>query len=85
MSFARASAWLRSHRAALPAAGGSPAPTCGGGGCHAPGEFFGCPFDDGAAEVIALSYPGRADIDLWVALTGCAFVSNGFIRASRVS
>jgi hypothetical protein len=50
---------------------------------HALGEVVSCPADDESAEVIALSYPGRGDVDLWVTLNGCTFVSNGFIRASR--
>jgi hypothetical protein len=50
---------------------------------HALGELFGCLLDDGAATVIALNYPGRDDVDVWDALDGCPFVSNGFIRASR--
>lgn len=49
---------------------------------HATGGVVNCPMDDGSAEIIALSYPGRADVDLWVALTGCGGVSNGFIAAA---
>jgi len=48
---------------------------------HATGEMFGCAMDDGSAAIVALSYPGRADVDLWVALTGCGGVGNGFIEA----
>jgi hypothetical protein len=40
-----------------------------------------CPMDDGAAEVIALSYTGRPAVDLWVTLNGCRYVANGFIQA----
>jgi hypothetical protein len=40
-----------------------------------------CPMDDGSAEVIALSYSGRADVDLWISLNGCGGVSNGHILA----
>jgi hypothetical protein len=49
---------------------------------HPVGEATGCPDDDGSAEVIALSYAGRGDVDLWVTLNGCTSVSNGFISAS---
>ena len=48
---------------------------------HPVSAVTGCPFDDESAEVIALSYPHRGDVDLWVGLSGCTFVSNGFIRA----
>ncbi|HEY3978398.1 MAG TPA: hypothetical protein VGM79_14065 [Streptosporangiaceae bacterium] len=48
---------------------------------HTDGGVTGCPFDDGAAEVVALSYPHRGDVDLWIKLNGCAFVSNGYILA----
>jgi hypothetical protein len=37
--------------------------------------------DDGSANVIALSYASRADVDLWVNATGCGGVSNGYIVA----
>jgi hypothetical protein len=40
-----------------------------------------CPMDDGSAEVLALAYPDRPDVDLWVALNGCGGVSNGYITA----
>ena len=40
-----------------------------------------CPLDDGLAEVIALSYAGRPDVDLWISLSGCGGVSNGYILA----
>jgi hypothetical protein len=46
---------------------------------HVDGLVVPCPMDDGTAEVIALSYPGRPDVDLWVTLTGCTFVANGHI------
>jgi hypothetical protein len=49
---------------------------------HVDGGVTGCPFDDEAAEVVALSFPHRADVDLWVKLNGCAFVSNGYIRTA---
>ena len=49
---------------------------------HTIGGVFSCPMDDGSAEIIALSYPGRPDVDLWVKLNGCARVTNGFIAAA---
>lgn len=38
-----------------------------------------CPMDDGGIDVVALSYAGRPDVDLWYYATGCAFISNGHI------
>jgi hypothetical protein len=49
---------------------------------HPDGGVTSCPFDDEAAQVVALSYPDRADVDLWVKLNGCAFVSNGCLRTA---
>jgi hypothetical protein len=49
---------------------------------HPDGGVAFCPFDDESAEVVALSYPHRADVDLWVKLNGCTFVSNGYIRTA---
>jgi hypothetical protein len=52
---------------------------------HTIGGIVNCPFDDGSAEVIALSYPGgRPDVDLWVYLNGCGGISNGYIMAGGV-
>ena len=48
---------------------------------HLDGEVLNCPLDDGSAEVIALSYAGRPDVDLWITPTGCSGVSNGYILA----
>jgi hypothetical protein len=48
---------------------------------HPEGAVLNCPLDDDSAEVIALSYPGRPDVDLWISLTGCGGVSNGYILA----
>lgn len=31
--------------------------------------------------MLALSYPGRDDVDLWLERTGCASLANGFITA----
>ena len=38
--------------------------------------------DDGAAEIIALSYAGGPTVDLWVTLNGCRSIANGFIESS---
>jgi hypothetical protein len=46
---------------------------------HVDGGVTSCPEDDGSAEVVALSYPNRADVDLWIDLSGCGGVSNGRI------
>jgi hypothetical protein len=35
--------------------------------------------DDGAVAVLAFSYPGRPDVDLWVELRGCTHVGNGYV------
>lgn len=48
-----------------------------GGGAFGPAAL--CPMDDGAVAVVAFSYPGRPDVDLWAQLSGCAVVGNGFI------
>lgn len=48
---------------------------------HTDGGVVNCPADDGSAEVLALAYPGRPDVDLWVKLNGCGGVSNGRITA----
>jgi hypothetical protein len=46
---------------------------------HVDGGVTSCPADDGSAEVVALSYPHLADVDLWINLSGCGGVSNGHI------
>jgi hypothetical protein len=48
---------------------------------HPDREVVNCPMDDGSAEVLALAYPGRPDVDLWIRLNGCRGVSNGYITA----
>ena len=48
---------------------------------HALGGVYHCPMDDGSVEIIALSFPSRPDVDLWVNLNGCGGVGNGFIQA----
>ncbi len=46
---------------------------------HPDGAVTVCPLGDDSTEVVALAYAGRPDVDLWVALTGCRYVANGFI------
>jgi hypothetical protein len=48
---------------------------------HPDGGVVNCPADDGSAEVLALAYPGRPDVDLLIKLNGCRGVSNGHIFA----
>jgi hypothetical protein len=50
---------------------------------HPGGGAVSCPMDDGSAEVLALAYPGRPDVDLWINLNGCAGVSNGSLRSGQ--
>ena len=52
---------------------------------HVDGGVVNCPMDDGAAAVVALSYADATDVDVWVQLSGCAYVSNGEIVASAGS
>jgi hypothetical protein len=47
---------------------------------HLDDEARSCPMDDGSVTVLVISYPGRADVDLWYARTGCQTLSNGHIR-----
>ena len=46
---------------------------------HVVGGTTSCPMDDGSVTVIAFAYPGRPDVDLWFARTGCQSLSNGSI------
>lgn len=48
---------------------------------HTDGGVFNCPEDDLSYQVVALAYPHRSAVDLWVKLTGCTYVANGFILA----
>jgi hypothetical protein len=41
-----------------------------------------CPRDDTSMTVLAFSYPGRQDVDIWYHRTGCRSISNGSIVAS---
>jgi hypothetical protein len=38
-----------------------------------------CPEDFGALTIVALSYAGRDDVDLWYHSSGCTWISNGRI------
>ncbi len=40
-----------------------------------------CPADLGSASLLAFAYPGRQDVDLWYADSGCATLDNGEIGA----
>jgi hypothetical protein len=40
-----------------------------------------CGMFDGSAAVLAIAYPNRGDVDVWVTLGGCGGMSNGFIVA----
>jgi hypothetical protein len=42
-----------------------------------------CPADLGSASVLAFAYPGRQDVDLWYADSGCPTLDNGEIAASE--
>ncbi len=44
-----------------------------------PGSGTFCPMDDGAVALLAFSYRGRPDVDVWVQLGGCTLASNGYI------
>ena len=50
---------------------------------HPDGQVIYCPDGDDEFTIIALRYPGRADVDLWYARTGCASVANGFITSTN--
>jgi hypothetical protein len=49
---------------------------------HLDDAMTSCPMDDGAVTVLAFSYAGRADVDLWWSTTGCQSLENGDISAS---
>lgn len=40
-----------------------------------------CPMDDARVSILAFSYLGRADIDIWEHTSGCASIDNGHIVA----
>lgn len=48
---------------------------------HLDNAVTSCPMDDGAAAVIVLSYPNRADVALRSKSNGCPMVTNGHIEA----
>ncbi len=39
----------------------------------------GCPMDDARTSILAFSYPGRSDVDIWEHTSGCASTDNGHI------
>jgi hypothetical protein len=50
---------------------------------HVLGGRVNCPLGDDSVEIIALSYPRRPDVDLWISLGGCSTVRNGIIVANE--
>lgn len=40
-----------------------------------------CPDDLGSASLLAFAYPGRQDVDLWYADSGCGTLDNGEVEA----
>jgi hypothetical protein len=48
---------------------------------HVVGGVTSCGFDDARADLLVLSFPGRADVDLWLNSRGCSVLANGQIRA----
>jgi hypothetical protein len=51
---------------------------------HPDGAVQHCPMKDDSAVVIALAYPGQADVDIWFAINGCPYVANGLIVGQPV-
>jgi hypothetical protein len=49
---------------------------------HVDGGVSACPNDSETYTVVALRYPHRPDVDLWIHDTGCASVANGFISTA---
>ena len=41
-----------------------------------------CPMGDGSATVIALTYAGGPDVDIWYARNGCQYLANGAVTAA---
>ena len=50
---------------------------------HPDGEVLFCPSDDDSSSILVLAYPGHVDVDLWIHLTGCGGVSNGYISVGN--
>lgn len=46
---------------------------------HVHGGVFSCPAGNGSYDIVAFSYPSGANVDLWVAPSGCAQAANGYI------
>jgi hypothetical protein len=49
---------------------------------HTVGGVVNCPAEFGTHVVLAFSYPGRPDADVWWADSGCETLSNGSISVS---
>jgi hypothetical protein len=43
-----------------------------------------CPMDDGSASILAFSYAGRADVDIWENTSGCSSTRNGHIVSGGI-
>jgi len=52
---------------------------------HVNGAIMHCPMDDGSAVLVALTYPGHGDANLWMTTTGCTRLTNGSITASNLT
>ncbi len=48
---------------------------------HTDGAAYSCPADFSRSVAIALSYPGRPDVDLWYGASGCSTLANGHVTA----
>jgi hypothetical protein len=46
---------------------------------HVDGALRSCPMMDGTVELLAFSFPGRDDVDLWWPIGGCALIANGHL------
>jgi hypothetical protein len=49
---------------------------------HSLGGPHSCPADFASVVVLALSYPGRPDVDLWLKPNGCGRVGNGHVETA---
>lgn len=48
---------------------------------HTDGAAYSCPADFDRSVAIALSYPGRPDVDLWYGTSDCSTLANGHVTA----
>jgi hypothetical protein len=73
---------LRSTSVDATAAGKLAAAIAGSSLNHLDDGVTSCPMDDASMTVLAFSYPGRPDVDIWYHRTGCRSISNGSIVAT---